>query len=926
MRKGVALIFAGVCFVAAAVELPLASDAWLDMNPLGGSFTGTSYACPLDGCQAFAVSKTAPAASNIVFSATLTPSDTIGGDFKTAAISLYEAPRRYWHLALAETPQGHPFIELNENRNGKWPGQGDLKVERNVTKGTWTRGGRYRLTISLDGTGCEGVVVDASGTEIFRRRYALKSGAVGCGRPVIKCSGVAVDYSETSATWSNEVPDAVQPKADAPAEVPPYATPKSVVVAAAGERLSATGFFRTEKDAEGRWRFVDPKGCPFFLAAASTVSHQGDHNAQLGYAPYGRNILKKFNGDLDAWGRDAVGRLESWGFNAISGCSPHARYRGLPHASIVAIGQTMASGGDANDILPCDGGPCTAFPNVFSPKWPAYCRFMAKRYCAPNRNDPWLIGYFIDNELSWWGDARKFRTPPARGLFDAAAKKADGHTAKQALLAFLKARGVASVDQASDADRLEFVRLCARKYFEETTKAIREADPNHLVLGCRYAGLRSSHPVVWEECARCCDVVSANIYPVADLDRKCVYAGSGRNAQKIEDQIGEYLSHAAGKPLIVTEWSFSALDSGRPCLHGAGQRFFTQRERAEAVSLFARTMMGMPGMAGYVFFKWSDQPVCGRKGPSSENTNYGLVSETDEAYPEVTRTLADIQLNSAKWRRTPPPQPVATPAVAPADVRARAAVVRDAAAPTFTKNADGSFAFGNGRVAFAGRTGGSLYVNGKGVAYATVREYSRGHMWWSGASEVVSADGRVEEGLCVVDVTFGGRLQSGAPFQVQERFFLPAGRDFYYMEHVAVRNPGTKAFDVDEVFSRLLPVPELRKGTKEAPDSTVAPPKDGQPTPIPPTLWRPWQHGAWLCDGGELVLALATPRACEMSIRFWDDPNRDSLHADACYHFARQTVAPGGACAVKGRPFVAGAAVTGGLAAWTKVFTEIRNW
>ena len=926
MRRGVFLWGVLTMFAAAAVELPLKPDAWLDMNPLGGSFTGTSYTCPLDGCQAFAVSKTTPAASNIVFSATLVPSDTIGGDFKTAAISLYEAPRRYWHLALAETPQGRPFIELNENRNGKWPGQGDLTVERNVTKGTWTRGGSYRLTISLDGTACEGIVTDAAGTEIFRRRYALRPGAVGCGRPVIKCSGVAVDYSEMSATWSNEVPDAVLPKTDAPSAIPPYATPASVTAAAAGERLAATGFFRTEKDPEGRWRFVDPNGVPFFLAAASSVSHQGDFNAKLGYAPYGRNILKKFNGDLDAWGRSVTERLASWGFNAVSGCSAHARYKGLPHATIVAIGQNMASSGDANDILPCDGGPCTAFPNVFSPKWPLYCRYMAKRVCAPNRNDPWLIGYFIDNELSWWGDARKFRTPPARGLFDAAAKKADGHTAKQALLAFLKARGVASVDRASDADRLEFVRLCARKYFEEAAKAIREADPNHLVLGCRYAGLRSSHPVVWEECARFCDVVSANIYPVADLDRKCVYAGSGRNAQKIEDQIGEYLSHAAGKPLIVTEWSFSALDSGRPCLHGAGQRFFTQRERAEAVSLFARTMMGMPGMAGYVFFKWSDQPVCGRKGESSENTNYGLVTETDEAYPEVTRTLADLQLNAATWRRTTPPQPVATPAVAPADVRARAAVVPGVPAPAFVRNPDGSFACANGRLRLEGRPGGKLLVNGIGVAYATVREYSHRNMWWSSASEIVAADGRVENGLAVVDITFGGTLRSGAPFRVLERFYLPAGRAFYYMEHVAVQNPGEKAFDADVVFSRLLPVPELRKGTKEAPDSTVAPPKDGQPTPIPPTLWRPWQQGAWLCDGGELVLALATPRSSGVTIRFWDDPQRDSLHADAQYPFRRQTVAPNGAYAFEGRPFVAGAAVSGGLIPWTDVFAEIRKW
>ena len=909
--------------ICGAATLPLTPEAWDNQNPLGGTLTGTAYACPEDASQGFALSKTAPCASNIVLSATLVPRATLGGSFKTAALCLYENPKRFWHMALAETPQGAPFFELNEMRDGVWLSQSSLKIEANVEAGTWTRGARHDVSIALDGTGCEGVVKDAAGKILFRRRFRLKPGAVGCGRPALKYYGFSLDYTDVASAWSNEVPAAVV--AETAKVLPPYATPKSVVAAAAGERLPGTGFFRTAKDAEGRWRFVDPAGFPFFMAAASTVSHMGDHNAKLGYAPYGRNVQRKYKGDMEAWGRAAVDRLESWGFNAVCGATAPAKYKGLPHSFIVGIGNGMASCGDANDILPSDGGPCTAFPNVFSPRWPAYCRFMAEKYCRPNRDDPWLIGYFIDNELSWWGDARKFRTPPARGLFDAAAAKGDGHSAKRALVAFLKARGVDAVEKASDADRLEFVRLCARKYFEVAAQAIRAADPNHLVLGCRYAGLRSSHPVVWEECAKSCDVVSANIYPVADLDRKCVYAGSGRKAQKIEDQIRDYMSHAGDKPLVVTEWSFSALDSGRPCLHGAGQRFFTQRERAEAVSLFARTMMGLPCMAGYVFFKWSDQPVCGRKNELSENTNYGLVTETDEPYPEVTRALADLQLNSAKWRRTPPPQPVPTSAGAPADRRALAAAVPGADAPSFARRADGSFVFTNGRVRFEGAPGRGLLVNGKGVSSATVREYSRGHMWWSGASDVVSAEATVADGVGALDVTFGGKLQSGAPFRVKERFYLPAGRAFYYMEHLAVLNPGTKPFPVDELFFRLLPVPELRKGTKEAPDATRPPPKDGQPTPIPPTLWRPWQCGAWLCDEDRLCLALVAPRASEVNVRFWDDPDRDSLHADASFHFGKAEVAPGGAFTPPGRPFVAGAAVEGGLAAWAEVFAEIRD-
>ena len=58
-----------------------------------------------------------------------------------------------------------------------------------------------------------------------------------------------------------------------------------------------------------------------------------------------------------------------------------------------------------------------------------------------------------------------------------------------------------------------------------------------------------------------------------------------------------------GRPMLVTEWSFPALDAGRPCLHGAGQRFHTQEERATAVELFSRTILSEPYMVGYNWFR-----------------------------------------------------------------------------------------------------------------------------------------------------------------------------------------------------------------------------------------------------------------------------------------------------------------------------------
>ena len=45
----------------------------------------------------------------------------------------------------------------------------------------------------------------------------------------------------------------------------------------------------------------------------------------------------------------------------------------------------------------------TYMPNMFSPKFPAYCDAVAARECAPRASDPDLFGYFLDNEIHWWG-------------------------------------------------------------------------------------------------------------------------------------------------------------------------------------------------------------------------------------------------------------------------------------------------------------------------------------------------------------------------------------------------------------------------------------------------------------------------------------------------------------------------------------------
>ena len=936
----------GPGIVPAATVIPMTRAAWEKYQPLGGEFEDGRYVTTHEMAPVFEVARDFASSSNLVVEATFTPKRRVGAGTgnANASIAILESPGRYWHLFLDESRAGNHTFGLTE-LGGTSQIQSTLPVlEKEGATATWEYGRAYRLRLALGEGVVTGEVYDAeTGVILFRLRYGLALGHVASGRPAFKFYRLIGDFEHIEAkargvinaeTQSSREEQRVwkEKRTGLPEQtgfedenlVNPVNPVKKTLRGSVAPCEQPSGFYRTTRDAAGKWWFVDPKGTPMFLSGIGSVSHEGTYSAALGYAPYARTVARKYP-TLEDWATNTLSRLTSWGFNFLSSPSAILSRRGFPHAHILGIGQQFATYGDEFDILPCDGGPCSGFPNVFHPLWPEFCRFRAEFVCAPDRDDPWTLGWYIDNELSWWGDKRKFTTPPASGLFDAAARKAPGHPARKALEDFLAERGFPGTALSAPTDvKREFVRLCARKYFEETTRAIREIDPNHLILGCRFAGLPSADPIVWEECGRFCDVVSVNIYPMADLDRGVAVDWPGPNAQLISDMLGER-ARMAGKPVLITEWGFSALDSGLPCTHGAGQRFFTQKERAKATSIFASTMWAMPEVAGYVYFMWCDQPAVGRNGPQSENTNYGLVNADDEPYAEQVAALAALQLNPAASRAAAVPQPheVVSPK---AEDFARRAEILNAEARRSGENVSGNNDKKNSTSLRLCVENNELLVGGKGVFSTMLREYSRGGVSWTAATEAMTADKSAAAGEPpappengVRDIAFRGETASG-PFEVAIRFHEPAGRDFFIAELLSVKNSGTAPLPFESVFFRLLPVE--KEGAEAARgDDVFEPPKEGQPTPIPPSLWRPWGSGAWILPDGT-VLGLLTPRTTGVIIRFWRD---SALHSDAQMHYPRQTLAPGETWAPDYHPFVVGGAISCGEAGWRAFCDKVKS-
>ena len=205
---------------------------------------------------------------------------------------------------------------------------------------------------------------------------------------------------------------------------------------------AATGFFRVA-DVDGRPGIVAPDGTPRFVLGCCWVHPRGSFSHALGHSPYGRFCETNYPSQA-AWAEETLGRLRSWGFNNLGAASDVelCGRQGLSHVATLRLGQDFAKGDPDRSILPYGNAPGTALPNVFHPDWPAFCEARAEELCAAVRDDPWLLGWFLDNELAW--GAR--RSQPATGLFEAIAALPPEHSARKALEAFLAAASSSHAD------------------------------------------------------------------------------------------------------------------------------------------------------------------------------------------------------------------------------------------------------------------------------------------------------------------------------------------------------------------------------------------------------------------------------------------------------------------------------------------------
>ena len=568
---------------------------------------------------------------------TMIPRKSSGKEWKVAGLVLKVDARNYWHLALVESPQtdgNKHFVELSEMRNGQWLSQGNLKgTAANDSTLTWAYDTPYRLRLTINPKGIDGKVLDLQGKTLAHLGYAFTAPAITEGRAGLKTSWITADFDDFSLVADGGT--ARVPTLPAEKTFPAYAVKGSGRAAP----VPGNGFFQVVKKGE-RWWLVDPRGELFYAVGTDHVNFYSHWCQELGYAPYHKNAEKR-HGTVEKWGVSATERLRKWGFNLVAaGNIAEVRYQGLSHTLFVAFGSMFSSASSLVEKV-----HWTGFPNVFDPRWEAYCLNLAETQCLPNRNDPWMLGYFLDNELEWYG-----KTHQPDGIWTATMQWQADHTGKRALVSHVRQahtdlaefnrvweQKVASWDDVLElkalpaiSDRAKEVQLAflaevADRYFRISTAAIRKVDPNHLIIGSRFAG--NAPEWAWKACAKYCDVVSFNNYPRVDM--------ATEDLSHIAKVFTGYYEMTQ-KPMMITEWSFPALDAGLPCTHGAGMRVDTQEQKTHCVEMMQHLHFRLPFMVGSDYFMWADEPKEGISDTFPEDSNYGLNNVEDKPYELLT--------------------------------------------------------------------------------------------------------------------------------------------------------------------------------------------------------------------------------------------------------------------------------------------------
>lgn len=394
-------------------------------------------------------------------------------------------------------------------------------------------------------------------------------------------------------------------------------------------REEATGFFYSKK-IDDRWWIIDPLGNRCFMRNVSSV----DLN-YLGSKNQTNAAIVRY-GSVDEWRRQTAHLLKNvWGFNM---CGSFAD--STPDRSVVQASCPNLAGGYGRSLgANISNGGSTLFSenntmNVFDPEFVTFCE-KTTEVLIKNRDNPWLLGYTTDNELTMDVNMLSNYLSLNRN------KEINFHSYAAAWTWLCRMTGKEQPQKEDITPELQelFRGFVWDRYYSVTSKAIRRNDPNHMILGTRFLTHVKNAEWVLRFASLHLDCITINWYGQWEADA---------------DDL-KRLCELADLPIQVTEFYTKAMDSGLANTRGAGWLVPTQQDRADFYQNFTLRLLECKNMVGWHWHQYIDDDPSPEviykpgtniwKDQSNIDANKGIVDNGHRPYTELVNAMAEINLN-----------------------------------------------------------------------------------------------------------------------------------------------------------------------------------------------------------------------------------------------------------------------------------------
>ena len=401
------------------------------------------------------------------------------------------------------------------------------------------------------------------------------------------------------------------------------------------KQVKGNGYFRIEKIDE-RWWFVDPDGYLFLSHGVDCVNpgaggivnyidkregwlkelppeqfirrnNRNNVSANFGtwnlYRRFGENYRDKANNMI-------IKRMERWGLNTLANWTTPTVYGMNRKAFILQLRRDSGLAVE-NSLM--------GLADVYTPGYIARLDSALKTYLPANKDNPWLIGYFVGNEPSWLRHEARLCDLILEG---------EDRPIKTELQKFLQGSN-------SPERKKEFIYKTFRIFLNAVKTTIKQNDPNHLNLGFRFGNLDELDEEILDICCEYFDVLSFNCYFV-----------------KPSKEMMDRALRLTDMPMIIGEYHFGTVDRG---MAQSLWQVNSELERSVAYRYYTEQAYAHPGMIGTGYFQWGDEELMGRSS-DGENYNCGLVDVTDRPYKFQVEAIKETakRLYSVHSGKIPP--------------------------------------------------------------------------------------------------------------------------------------------------------------------------------------------------------------------------------------------------------------------------------